>query len=884
MIITTSDSAPFFITLRGPRKSWVLAVAVIAMALLWCESTLAHERWILTPEQIAEWNAKPKPALYSGLSALNVSMISAFLLFTVGWIRLGYTGARELFPDLQARLGSHGDFVAPILRFCLAWVLISSAIGLEPRYGVERFASPTLFAPDLELGAAGPGWLSLRWVEFLLGLGFLFGVYVRLCSGALMLLALVGCFLFGTAIFAYAGALFGVAIYLLMQGPGSYFVPMPTDPSLAPLQARLSAQPRQRAQAIMRVLTGINIFYLAVAYKVFQPNLTLGILEIHDVPLLSGAPEGFTLLMALVEFTSGILIIAGILLRPLSLFFLFAFLFFAALLPESWMAHALFYGVMLSFLFNGAGHFHMPEARDKAANIVVIGGTVAAIHAAMKIEKLIGQYSRVTLTLIHDQPNVLFYPLLPEVIGGTMQPGNAVNPIRRVLPQTRVVLGDLTGIDTQARQVRVRRSDEKLLDLPYDELILALFPVPKLTGIPGLMAHSSPINSVGDALHIRKRIMDRVEEAEFEKDSSTRQRLLTFAVIGSGQRSCATAVEICEMLRTAQVSYPVLRDQGWRVHLYEDTQVPFSIFEEEIQSRRDRELEAAGVRVFRDRDLVAITPDNLVFRTGERQAVGFVVNASFMLPSVQIDGKSYRWPLENEEDLRFKHNPHIWVTGSPEKGAATRFLTTADWVALGTAVGQNAWASSQGFQTRPFRAKDRWLLCFNMGRRSLCRLGPWLFGGAPAWIVSRVTNLAALPGLERNLRILIDWFLDIPFRADIAVLTPDATQRLQQLHFEAGDVVIRQGDVGETAYIVRSGQLEVLRGDHKVAQLASGDFFGEIALVRNTERTATVRCLTSCELTVLSRDDFQTLSIGSSVMASAIRKQIEERIGSYVAV
>ena len=96
---------------------------------------------------------------------------------------------------------------------------------------------------------------------------------------------------------------------------------------------------------------------------------------------------------------------------------------FAALLPESWMAHALFYGVMLSFLFNGAGHFAMPEAKDKTANIVIVGGTVAAIHAAMKIERLIGQYSNIRLTLIHDQPNVLFYPLLPEVIGGTMQPG-----------------------------------------------------------------------------------------------------------------------------------------------------------------------------------------------------------------------------------------------------------------------------------------------------------------------------------------------------------------------------------------------------------------------------------------------------------------------------
>jgi uncharacterized membrane protein YphA (DoxX/SURF4 family) len=115
----------------------------------------------------------------------------------------------------------------------------------------------------------------------------------------------------------------------------------------------------------MRVLTGITFFYLGFYFKVLHPNLVIGIITLYDVPLMSSAPETFVLLMTLVEVASGILIVAGILLRPLSLFFLFAFLFFALLLPESLMAHVLFYGVMISFLFNGAGFWHMPEAKIK---------------------------------------------------------------------------------------------------------------------------------------------------------------------------------------------------------------------------------------------------------------------------------------------------------------------------------------------------------------------------------------------------------------------------------------------------------------------------------------------------------------------------------------
>jgi hypothetical protein len=83
-------------------------------------------------------------------------LLLAFSLFIIGWVRLGYTGARELFPDLQVRLASCGDLVAPILRFCVAWMLLSAAFGLNPRVGVESFSSPTLFAPDLELWLLAP--------------------------------------------------------------------------------------------------------------------------------------------------------------------------------------------------------------------------------------------------------------------------------------------------------------------------------------------------------------------------------------------------------------------------------------------------------------------------------------------------------------------------------------------------------------------------------------------------------------------------------------------------------------------------------------------------------------------------------------------------------
>jgi len=865
----------------GGRRTLASAFSLIALCLL-SSPLLAHERWILTDSQIAEWSAKPLPELWREWSWINAILIGGFVAFTAGWIRLGFTGARELFPDLQARLSSYGHWVAPVIRFCLGWVLISSAFGLEPRYGVLPMSSPTLFAPDLELTLCYPPMPWLRWLEFGIGLGILLGIYVRVLAATLLVLTLFATVAYQSAIYAYAGALVGVSIYLLFQGPGSFFLALPTHPDWAHVQEHLAAYPRARAQAIMRILTGINIFYLAVTYKVFQPNLTIAILTLHDISLGGLPPEVSTLVMALVEFTAGILIIAGILLRPLALFFLGAFFMFAAMLPESFMSHALFYSVMLSFLFNGAGHFAMPEAKDKKARIVILGGTVGGIHAAMKIERLIGQFSHVEVTLISDQPNVLFYPLLPEVIGGTMQPGNAVNPIRRILQRTQVILADVRAVDTQHRQVMIHTPDQRDRRIDYDELILAQFLVPNLTRYPGLMAHTSPINSVGDALHIRKQIMNRVEMAEIEESYEMRQKLLTFAVIGSGQRACGTAEEISAMLETAKPSYPILQTEGWKISLYEDIKIPFSDFEADIRPKVEAALAKAGVRIEREREVAAVTQDSIVFTNGERDPASFIVNSCFMMPTLTVDDHMLSWPLKSDLTLKVDGYEHFWAAFPPlaltEVAAGRRrYTTTSDWMDLGHHAGENAWASSQGFVPRTFAFKQRLIMAFNMGRHSLARLFGVMASGLPAWFFSRMSNLATMPGLERNLRILIDWTLDVPFRADIAVLAPEISSRLQALHFEAGDEVIRQGDVADTAYVVRSGELEVLRNGKPVGTLGPGDFFGEVALMKGSLRTATVRCLTTCELTVFAREDFDALSIGSSSLARAIRAQASER-------
>jgi CRP-like cAMP-binding protein len=116
------------------------------------------------------------------------------------------------------------------------------------------------------------------------------------------------------------------------------------------------------------------------------------------------------------------------------------------------------------------------------------------------------------------------------------------------------------------------------------------------------------------------------------------------------------------------------------------------------------------------------------------------------------------------------------------------------------------------------------------------------------------------------------------------VLRERIATQLQTEEIAAGDVVIYQGEYGDSFYIVESGTLDVSVDGRHVRSLGPDDFFGGLALMRDTVRTATVRATSDCRLWVLPRRAFLTILIGVDSTARTINSAATERQANMPAI
>ena len=119
---------------------------------------------------------------------------------------------------------------------------------------------------------------------------------------------------------------------------------------------------------------------------------------------------------------------------------------------------------------------------------------------------------------------------------------------------------------------------------------------------------------------------------------------------------------------------------------------------------------------------------------------------------------------------------------------------------------------------------------------------------------------------------------DVPFFSsmsgqDLAAIA----QQTDEISAPSGTVLAREGDLGDVFFVIESGTALVTRGGAPVAKLGAGDFFGEVALIREERRTATVTATSPMVLIVMTGADFRSLDRSRPEIREAVSKALAER-------
>ena len=284
-----------------------------------------------------------------------------------------------------------------LLRVSLAAMLALAALGGLPRHGTAPWAEPTLFVPDMQLSLA-PGWGWLAIAQLILAAFLAAGLLTRAAGLALVALSLLGLAAFGPTFTAYAPHFIAPGLMLAVCGGGALALDrhVGTEDWLRP--------PERLARAgwiVALALIGGGFVYLGVTFKLTQPTLIIAILEHGHVPVLGLPLPVVALVMAGVEVIAGTLFALRRLTRPIAIFLIGAFTFFALTLGESPLLHANLYGAMGFCLLSGrtfrppgrSGRRHAGGAamtRWRAAlarhgSFAVLAGLLAALSVAAPV-------------------------------------------------------------------------------------------------------------------------------------------------------------------------------------------------------------------------------------------------------------------------------------------------------------------------------------------------------------------------------------------------------------------------------------------------------------------------------------------------------------------
>ena len=420
--------------------------------------------------------------------------------------------------------------------------------------------------------------------------------------------------------------------------------------------------------------------------------------------------------------------------------------------------------------------------------ILILGGGFAGLECTRKLESYFKNDVNVEIVLVSEDNFLLFTPMLPQVASGMIETRHIIMPIRTLCEKAIFYEGKIRNIDPYGKIINLWGTGEKRgLSLHYDFLVLALGSQTNFFGLTSVEQNAYTMKTLNDAVMLRNRIIDMLEQAENETDPIRKKSLLTFVIAGAGFAGIETSGELLDFVLDATKYYPNIQRKDLRVIVVEALSGILPGFTEKLARFAKEKLVKRGIDIQLNTAITSFDGDEIIVKelkdSNDKSEMRSILTRTLIwtagvTPVNTIKRsvfKTERGKIIVSEFLQIPEYPEVFAIGDVSQiidpQTQKPYAPTAQTAeAQGKIAAYNLQAMIRNKEKKKFDYKPRGQMAIIGKRSGIASIFGINVSGFWAWWLWRNVYLNKIPKFDKRFRVWMDWFVDQFFDRDISRL------------------------------------------------------------------------------------------------------------------